>query len=213
MGFAIVLLYAVSAVASGGLGLSPQAIGIILSVGSIGALVAAVTANRIGKALGVGRTIVISIFLGAPPALVIALMPPDLAVPLGAAALFVLTFSGVVYNINQVSFRQAITPGPMQGRMNATMRFIVWGTIPIANMIGGFLGGAIGLQQTLLVSGVLSFIPVLPVLFSPVRTIREMPAPMTDEQESQIIGEALDETIRPSPSPKARLEDDLEAGG
>ena len=87
-----------------------SSIGIILSLGSIGALVAAVTANRIGKAIGVGPTIVISIFLGAPPALVIALMPPDLAVPLGAAALFVLTFSGVVYNINQVSFRQAITP-------------------------------------------------------------------------------------------------------
>ena len=39
--------------------------------------------------------------------------------------------SAVIYNINQVSFRQAITPAPMQGRMNATMRFIVWGTIPI----------------------------------------------------------------------------------
>ena len=73
MGFAIVLLYAVSAVASGGLGLNAQSIGIILSLGSIGALVAALTANRIGRALGVGRTIVISIFLGAPPALVIAL--------------------------------------------------------------------------------------------------------------------------------------------
>src|SRR3954454_9850565 len=84
MGFAILLLYAVSAVTSGGLGLDAQSIGIILSVGSIGALLAAVTANRIGKALGVGPTIVISIFLGAPPALVFALMPPDLAVPLGA---------------------------------------------------------------------------------------------------------------------------------
>jgi MFS family permease len=212
MGFAIVLLYAVSAVASGGLGLDPQSIGIILSIGSIGALVGAITANRIGKALGVGPTIVISVFLGAPPALVIALMPPDLAVPLGAAALFMLTFSGVVYNINQISFRQAITPGPMQGRMNATMRFIVWGTIPIANLIGGFLGGTIGLQQTLILSGALSFIPVLPVLFSPVRSIGEMPAPMNDERESEIVGEALDETARPAPLPKARLEDDLEAG-
>ena len=151
--------------------------------------------------------------LGAPPALVFALMPPELAVPLGSAALFLLSFSGVVYNINQVSFRQAITPERMQGRMNATMRFIVWGTIPVGNLLGGILGGTIGLQQTVLLSGVLSFIPVLPVLFSPVRSIREMPAPLTDEEtpESAIVGAALDETARPSPSPKATLEDDLEA--
>ena len=37
----------------------------------------------------------------------------------------------VIYNVNQVSLRQAITPERMQGRMNATMRFIVWGTMPI----------------------------------------------------------------------------------
>ena len=213
IGFAIILLYAVSAVSAGGLGLNAQEIGIILSIGSVGALVAAVSANRIGRWLGVGPTIVISIGLGAPPALVFALMPPDLAVPLGSAALFLLTFSGVVYNINQVSFRQAITPSPMQGRMNATMRFIVWGTIPVGNLLGGFLGGTIGLQQTVLVSGVLSFIPILPVLFSPVRSIREMPAPLTDDvtPEPAIVGAALDETARPALSPKATLEDDLEA--
>ena len=47
---------------------------------------------------------------------------------------------GVIYNVNQVSLRQAITPERMLGRMNATMRFIVWGTIPIGALVGGVLG-------------------------------------------------------------------------
>ena len=53
------------------------------------------------------------------------------------------------WNINQVSLRQAITPPRMQGRMNATMRFIVWGTIPLGAIIGGVLGDIIGLHATI----------------------------------------------------------------
>jgi len=60
-----------------------------------------------------------------------------------------LGFGSVVYNINQVSLRQAITPHRMQGRMNATMRFMVWGTMPIGSFLGGILGNTIGLRPTL----------------------------------------------------------------
>jgi MFS family permease len=149
--------------------------------------------------------------LFGPPMLILAAMPRELAVPLAGIALFIATFSGVVYNITQVSFRQAITPERMQGRMNATMRFIVWGTIPFGNIAGGFLGGIIGLHETLWISGFLSFIPFLPVLFSPVRTIREMPEPLREEQ-SEVVGAALDETVRVGGQvPRATLEDDLEA--
>ena len=38
--------------------------------------------------------------------------------------------------------------------MNATMRFIVWGTIPIGAIVGGFLGGAIGLHPTIWVGAI-----------------------------------------------------------
>jgi MFS family permease len=212
IGFAMILLYAVTAITAGGLGLDAQQIGIVLSVGSVGALVGAVTADRIGRRLGVGPTIIATAATFGLPMLLIAVATPESAIVLGSVSMFIATFGGVVYNINQVSFRQAITPERMQGRMNATMRFIVWGTIPVGNILGGILGGTIGLHATLWVSAVLSFIPVLPVLFSPVRTIREMPAPITNEEESLIVGEALDETARPALSPKARLEDDVEAG-
>jgi MFS family permease len=207
IGFAIILLYVVR-----DLGMTAETIGLVLSVGSIGALVAALTANRIGRWLGVGPTIVLSAVFFGPPMVILAAMPRDLAVPLAAVALFLATFSGVVYNINQVSYRQAITPERMQGRMNATMRFIVWGTIPFGNIAGGFLGGFIGLHETLWVSGVLSFIPFLPVLFSPVRSIRNMPKPMGPDDKPEVLGSALDETLRAGGiAPKATLEDDLEA--
>jgi hypothetical protein len=49
-------------------------------------------------------------------------------------------------------------PARLHGRMNATMRFMVWGTLPL----GSLLGGAIGLRPTLWVGalgGLLSFLP------------------------------------------------------
>ena len=51
------------------------------------------------------------------------------------------------------------------------------------------------LKKSLFVA-VLSFLPVLPVLFTPVRSIREMPAPVDDTPSAETIGEALDETPR-----------------
>ncbi len=51
--------------------------------------------------------------------------------------------------------------------MNATMRFIVWGTIPLGAIIGGILGDLIGLHATIWVGaigGLLAFLPVAAVI-------------------------------------------------
>jgi predicted MFS family arabinose efflux permease len=80
----------------------------------------------------------------------------------------------VIYNVNQVSLRQAITPDAMQGRMNATMRFLVWGTIPIGTMLGGILGNLIGVHETIWVGAILGLGAFLPIFFSPVRRLQRI---------------------------------------
>jgi len=56
----------------------------------------------------------------------------------------------------------------------------VWGTIPIGGVVGGFLGGTIGLQATIWVAAIGGLFVFLPVLLSPVRSIRDMPEPLTE---------------------------------
>ena len=89
----------------------------------------------------------------------------------GLAALFgfVTGVATVVYNVAQVSLRQAITPTRMQGRMNATMRWFVWGTIPIGGILGGVLGTLLGVREAVLIGALGEMLAILPVLFSPVR--------------------------------------------
>ncbi len=170
------------------LGVTPAVIGVVFSLGAIGFLLGALVANRIGARLGVGRTIIVTAFLFGPPNLLVGVAPADNPLPFVVVGVFVGGFAGVVYNINQVSLRQAMTPERMQGRMNATMRFLVWGTIPVGSLIGGVLGSTIGLRETILLGGVLSMTPFLFVLFSPVRSLHAMPQPV-DEPAARLSGE------------------------
>ncbi len=172
IGTAILLLYAIDE-----LGLTAGTIGLIFAVANLGVLFGALTAERWGRWIGVGRTIVISAFLSSFALVAVAIAPREAPVPWIIGGFLIGQSMGVIYNVNQVSLRQAITPERMQGRMNATMRFIVWGTIPIGALTGGILGGVIGLQSTIWVGAIGSFLGFLPVLFSPVRTLQRIPEP------------------------------------
>jgi MFS family permease len=110
------------------------------------------------------------------PVLLVPLATAQTAIVLLVAEGLLVGFGMVVYNVNQVSFRQAITPERMQGRMNATMRFIVWGTIPIGSLVGGALGTTIGLLPTIWIGAIGGLFAILPLVLSPVRTLKSMPA-------------------------------------
>lgn len=157
------------------LGFTAGMIGLVFSIASVGVLAAALLSSRISARIGVGPSIIGAAAMFGPPLLVLPFVGGPLALPVVAGAGFVSFASGTVYNINQVSLRQAITPERMQGRMNATMRFIVWGTVPVGMILGGFLGALIGLHTTILIGAVGSLLPFLTVLFSPVRALRRMP--------------------------------------
>jgi MFS family permease len=171
---AVLILYFVRA--EDGLGLTPGTIGLILALGNLGVIVGALSGGRMAKAIGIGPTIIASAALAGFAAYAVPLAPPDdpfWVLVIGGAF---LGFGVVVYNVNQVGLRQAITPDRMLGRMNATMRLIVWGTIPIGALIGGVLGVTVGLQTALWVAAIGQSLSFLPVLLSPVRGLREIPA-------------------------------------
>jgi MFS family permease len=160
--------------------LSPAIVGFVGTVGALGFVVGVLLSRRVTARLGVGVTLAVSIASGF-----IALANP---LALNADPFLVLAtvgfFTGVLippYNITQVSLRQAITPDRLQGRMNATMRTIVWGTIPVGSIIGGELGVTIGVVNTLYVGAIVSGLAVLWILLGPVIRVREQPKQVEEE--------------------------------
>ncbi len=192
--FALLILYLVRQ-----LGFTAAVIGSIFFVGGLGGVLGAVVlSSRLTRWFGVGPVIILAALLGGLGTIPYLVANPSFSTSLYTATSvpligtfrldintalmmtgsFVTSIGVVVYNINQVSLRQSIVPRRIQGRMNASMRWIVWGTIPLGAFVGGVLGSIVGLREAIgigVVGGTLAF---LWVLFSPVRSLKEIPQPM-----------------------------------
>lgn len=191
--FAILILYLVRQ-----LNFTAAVIGLIFTIGSTGAFVGIALSRRLAESVGVGPAIVGSMLLGGVGFLPYYIMSPSLAFPvlnfgslplLGTfrldmnglllmLATFTISIGTVVYNINQVSLRQALVPIRLQGRMNASMRWIVWGTIPAGSIAGGILGALLGLRPAIAIAVVGGSLAFLWVLLSPVRSLKKVPEPL-----------------------------------
>jgi MFS family permease len=152
-------------------------VGVVFTLGNVGVLVGAVSVTRITRALKLGPTIMLGMLLGSLAMLLVGVAPTRHSVVYFVIAWLLFGFGGTIYNIDQVSLRQAITAPRMLGRMNASMRFMVWGTMPFGSLAGAVLGTALGLRPTLLVAGIGGMLAVLWVLSRPVLALREIPSP------------------------------------
>ncbi len=180
--FSIFVVYAVRS-----LHLSAALIGVAFMGFGIGWLLGSLSATRLGTKLGVGRATVLGAALSGPGTLLVALAPRSFPLPLIIAGGIVGGCGAVVYNIQQVSLRQTITPERLQGRMNAVMRFLVWGTMPLGSLTGGALASTIGLRETLFVGGIGGFTSVLPIILSPIRSLEGFPEPEPEPFEPGIV--------------------------
>ncbi len=157
------------------LGLSYFDIGLAFGLGSLGGVLGAITARRFIHRVGVGPAIVLSIGVFSPVAVLYYFATPSDAFLVATLVTFFVSVGVLWYNIPQVSYRQALVPREVQGRMNATMRTIVWGTIPLGGLLGGGVGALIGTRETMGLMALLGSLAFLWVLLSPIRKVREIP--------------------------------------
>ena len=169
---ALFVLYAVDQ-----LGLDPIALGIVLAAGGPGSLLGALVAVPLSRRIGVGPTIAwMQVLTGvACLAAPLAAGPEWMTIGLLALGQALLGIARPVFNIAQLSLRQAITPERLQGRVNATMRFIMWGVTPVGALAGGLAGASLGLRPTLFVAAIGVLIAAVWIVRSPVFTLREVP--------------------------------------
>ena len=160
------------------LGLPPALVGLVLGVGGVGALLGTLLAGSLTRRFGLGATIIWAQALVGLGSLLVPLagLAPALALPLLLVSELVSWFMLPIRDINQTSLRQAITPDRLQGRVNATVRFLVWGCIPIGGLLGGALGEAIGLGPTLVLGSLGMLASIVWALVSPVAGLRRQPS-------------------------------------
>lgn len=160
------------------IGIQPALLGIIFALGSIGFIVGAFLCRRVTTWVGVGRVLwmaplVIGISDGLLP--LASLVSHSFALFLICFAQFGFGLARPLFSINQLSLRQTVTPENLQGRMNGSISLLTYGLPTIGALIGGALGQAIGLPQTLAIAAVGEMVSCIWISFSPVSALREHP--------------------------------------
>ncbi|MFE3671142.1 MFS transporter [Streptomyces goshikiensis] len=167
------------------LDIPPYTVGLILAASGAGALVGAVIAAPMSRLLPLGRLLVLTATLTGVASLLTplaTLVPAPAAVALMVAMYVLDAAMIVVYNINVRSYRSAITPDEMQGRMNATNRMAGMGVMPIGAVLGGLLGTAVGTLPALVLASLGTLIAPLVLACSHVRTVKRVPDPQPQAQ-------------------------------
>jgi len=160
------------------LGMTPAAIGLAFSLASLGTLVGAVIAQGLGRRLGVGPAILVMTILATGTQVLYAFATADTIFAMLVVIGWFQGISFMTFNVLGVSVRQSLTPAHLQGRVNATGRWLNWSAIPLVTLIGGVLGSVIGLRETVLVGALLGLLANIPLAMAPIRTLRDMPATM-----------------------------------
>jgi predicted MFS family arabinose efflux permease len=141
----------------------------------VGGLAGALAAPRVGRRFGVGATVTGASVLFGPPLLLVPLAGGGAHIPLLVGAFALSTAGATIYAITALSLMQTLTPERLLGRMNASRRFIVFGTIPLGSLAGGVLASQLGLRPTIWIGAVGTCVCFLPIALSPVRRLGAMP--------------------------------------
>jgi predicted MFS family arabinose efflux permease len=154
---------------------SPAELGLFLAAGGAGAFAGALSARRVAGWFGAGRTLCLVHLATAVLGFVLALVAVG-APLLGALGWFGVTVAAGVNNVIVVSFRQRITPDELLGRMNATFRFLLTGALAVGAGAAGVIGELAGARAVPWVCAAVLAVAWVPVVCSPLRVVRDLPA-------------------------------------
>ncbi len=171
---ALFILYATTT-----LGVSPGALGLALGTGSVGAVIGAIFATRIGRRIGLGPAYALGLVVFPVSLLLIPLAGPEMSMTLILALLFGSEFGAglgvMILDINVGAIIYARTPDRIRARAAGAFRFINYGVRPIGALFGGLLGGAIGVREAILATTIAAIGGVLFLIGSPVLRLRDLP--------------------------------------
>ncbi len=139
------------------LGASPTVVGLIVAASSVGGLIGAAVAPRVGEHFGTGQVMTAALVAGGFGIAVLPLagLLSGVAAAIGAAlAQAIVWFGFQVFNVQQVPFRYVLNPSELHGRVNAMIRTVSWGAAPAGALLSGVLGETIGLGPTLTICGI-----------------------------------------------------------
>ncbi|MGW5260906.1 MFS transporter [Microbispora sp. NPDC004025] len=150
-------------------------VGLVLALASSGGLFGAALAGRVATRFGTARGFLLCEAVAAPMALLGPIGSGGVGLALFAAAGFGTGLGIVASNILTSTFRQRYCPAELFGRITASTSALNYGAVPLGALLGGMLGDAIGVRETLMLMTVGQLFSVAVLLLGPFRPLRDFP--------------------------------------
>jgi MFS family permease len=155
--------------------LKPGTVGVLLAFVGLGAVAGAAMARSVARRIGTSRAIWVGTGVTAPFALLIPLTTKGFGVTWFVVGNVVVFMGVLVYNVTIGAFRQAYVPARLLGRVVASMRFVLFGTMPLGALLGGALASALGTRTAIWLLVIGEVAPAFILFVSPLRTMRDLP--------------------------------------
>ncbi|WP_328940599.1 MFS transporter [Streptomyces sp. NBC_00250] len=152
---------------AGELGLSPFLCGLVFTAEALGGFLGSLLTLRIAGRFGQERAMAASVITsGLLWLLALPFFQADWRFAVAVALQGLGWTAFMTFKVTSVALRQRLCPPPLLGRMTATFRFVVWGSMPVGALLGGLLGQHLGARSALWAGALGELLAVLPLLLS-----------------------------------------------
>jgi MFS family permease len=142
----------------------PWGIGLIIGLGGVGGVLGSIAAAPVQQHIRFGPVIIACSWAWAGLWPLYALAPNGVVLGMVSAG---LSFIFPLYNVTQMSYRIAMVPDYLQGRVNSAFRLIAFSGQPVGLAVSGVLMQSVGAREAVLIMTVAPIIMALSATFSP----------------------------------------------
>ncbi|MGW0477801.1 MFS transporter [Nonomuraea sp. NPDC003214] len=153
--------------------LPPGLVGALLMSGAVGGLIGGLIGGPLFRRYGTARVSWLALAVTSPFGLLLPMTEADWRASFFAITSVALSLGAILYNVGELTYRQTVAPEHLLGRVNATVRFVVWGTMPLGALLGGIVAQQIGVREALWVFMAGRLVSFLPLVFSPLVRMRD----------------------------------------
>ena len=155
----------------------PGVLGVVLGAGAVGGVLGAFLTGRIVRRIGVGPACILGCVLFPVPLVLVPLAggPRWLVLTCLFLAEFGSGFGVMLLDISYGSISAALIPHRLRARVSGSFNLVNYGSRPVGAFVGGVLGSAIGVRETLWIATVGAIAGFVWLLPSPLPAMHELP--------------------------------------
>lgn len=156
------------------LGLSPAILGLAVGIGGAGVPIGLLLSGPVERRLGVGPVLILSAALSGAGLLVAGTANGRLSAAVIGLGTFITAVGGGVWGLTALTTRQTLSRPDMRAMTTAVFRWATYGVLPVGALLAGLTASLTGPRPAILLAGAISQLCVVPLLRSPLRTLRTL---------------------------------------